>query len=83
MAYKVIDKVNVFLYKNSILDLAGMDLTFFKGFPMLCFQLMTKTHQCFGYCCTVHAQHQGFLFFPLCPSSEQAGGGKYVGREHR
>lgn len=72
MAYKVIDKVNVFLYKNSILDLAGMDLTFFKESPMLlCFQLMTKTHQCFGYCCTVYAQHQSFLFFPLCPCSEQ------------
>ena len=60
-----------FLLWVSVLDLAGMELTFSIAATMVpCFASVAKTVlitcQCFGYCWTALAQHQGFLP-PPCP----------------
>ena len=57
--------------KLFVLGLARMGLSFFAAARiMLCSGFVTKTalitHQCFAYCWTVLAQHQGLLCFSLC-----------------
>lgn len=69
------------------LSVAGMELILFKAACMvLCFGFVTKTalvtHQCFGYCPAVPAQHQHFLLFPYSAAQQRHQGGQEAGWGH-
>lgn len=61
-------------------SVAGMELIFFTAACVgLCFGSVTKTalvtHQCFGYCPAVPAQHQHLLLFPYSAAHQGHQGG--------
>lgn len=62
--------------QTAVPGLADMELTFFiADHTVLSLRFVAKTtvlvtHQCFGYCSTMLAQHKGFLFSHSSPQSE-------------
>lgn len=63
---------------KGVLDLAGMELTFFIGVRMVSYfgfvaKTVLITHQCFSFCWMVLAENQGFLRHSFCHSSRCGG----------